>query len=160
MQSAVGEESEAGRAGGGSILDRVRHRPRNIFTPRSPSRRPFSSNRAEASECAELRAENAILKQLLEQQQQLKQLVESVARQDASSAQEKLSAAVRAGLDRAAPQVQSAQSVESSKGSVTLVETTSYPSLVTSQVTKDISLRFNGQWKTTQLLDTVVEVSY
>ena len=159
MQSAVAEESEAGRAGG-SILDRVRHRPRNIFTPRSPSRRPSSSTRAEASECTELRAENAILKQLLEQQQQLKQLVESVARQEASSAQEKLSAAVRAGLDRTAPQVKSAQPVVSKGRSVTLVETTSYPSLVTSQVTKDISLRFNGQWKTTQLLDTVVEVSY
>jgi len=41
----------------------------------------------------------------------------------------------------------------------TILETTSYETFLTSQVTKDISLRFQGRWKTTQVVDTVTETS-
>jgi len=175
-----------------SILDRVKNRPKlphfrsskskNLRRPFSPSiTRGSQRNSLSDSECEELKNENDILKQL----------VESVNKQRAEEAKAEISKVainqdplaplsqpnplsllsealkISLGLSATPPLPQAIpgvhdrgiRRVESKPETSTVLQTTSYETEVTSHLTKDISLRFQGKWKTTQVVDTIIETS-
>ena len=165
-----------------SILDRARFRPKNL-------RRPFSGNlsprlsptptRVQSSDCEELRAENELLKQLVDKLTKQLQASELRAQQvttlptatklsplslisEALKTRLGLAGVANNGLTPFLPGIQErgirrvvtqAEPVTS-----TLLITTSHESLVTSSVTRDISILFQGRYSTTHVLDSVIEV--
>jgi len=175
-----------------SILDRVRNRPNvSPLEPKKSSnnRRPFSPkitqgnlrNSLSDNECEELKNENDILKQLVESvnrkraeeakaeinnrainQAQLSQVNQPNPLSILSEALKlSLGLAPTPSLPLAIPGVhdRGIRRVNTLPETSTVLQTTSYETHLTSQVTKDISLRFQGKWKTTKVVDTIIETS-
>ena len=157
-----------------SILDRARFRPKSL---RKPFERPvpsarLSPSRTRSCDCEDVRAENDLLKQLVDKL--TKQVEASEQRVQQSSPLSLISEALKSRLglapvsknglnpflpgsndiDRGIRRVVSqAEPVTS-----TILITTSYQSLVTSSVTRDISILFQGRYSTTHVLDSVIQV--
>lgn len=175
-----------------SILDRVRNRPKlsHLEPLKSQNhRRPFSSpishgsqrNGLSDNECEELKNENDILKQLVESvnkkraeeakveisniainQEQLSQVTQPSPLSILSEALKlSLGLSPTPPLPKAIPGVhdRGIRRVLTIPEPSTIFQTTSYETHLTSHVTKDISLRFQGKWKTTHVLDTIIETS-
>lgn len=162
-----------------SILDRARFRPKSLRRPFerkvSPRLSP-SPSRSQSCQCEELRAENEALKQLVDKltvQLQSSELKAQQSSQPSLSPLSLISEALKTRLGLApvsnnglAPflpginergirrVVTQAEPVTS-----TILITTSYESLVTSSVTRDISILFQGRYSTTHVLDSVIETS-
>ena len=161
-----------------SILDRARFRPKSLRRPFERKLSPrLSPTRAQSSDCEELRAENELLKQLVDKL--TKQLEASEVRAQQASPVTSLSPLslisealkTRLGLAQVSnngltpflPGIneRGIRRVVSQGEPVTstLLITTSYESLVTSSVTRDISILFQGRYSTTHVLDSVIEVN-
>lgn len=175
-----------------SILDRVRNRPKSShldpFKSKTP-RRPFSStitrgsqrNGLSDNECEELKNENDILKQLVDSVNRKKAEEAKVEISNIAIIQDQLSKVTQPNplsilsealklslglsptppLPKAIPGVhdRGIRRVLAIPEPSTIFQTTSYETHLTSHVTKDISLRFQGKWKTTHVLDTIIETS-
>lgn len=162
-----------------SILDRARFRPQSLRRPfqrkASPRLSP-SPVRSQSSECEDLRAENEVLKQLVDKLSVELQSSELRAQKSSPASLSPLSLISEAlksrlglapvsnnglapflpginerGIRRVVTQAEPVTS--------TILITTSYESLVTSSVTRDISILFQGRYSTTHVLDSVIETS-
>ena len=161
-----------------SILDRARFRPKSLRKPfERPSSARLSPSRVKSCDCdcEDLRTENDLLKQLVEKlskQVEARQQVQQVQQVQQASPLSLISEALKTRLglapvsknglnpflpginDRGIRRVVTqAEPVTS-----TLLITTSYESLVTSSVTRDISILFQGRYSTTHVLDSVIQV--
>ena len=158
-----------------SILDRARFRPKSLRKPfeRASSPRLSPSRVRSDCDCEDLRTENDLLKQLVEKLS--KQVEASEQRLQQSSPLSLISEALKTrlgltpisknglnpflpgtnerGIRRVVGQAGQAEPVTS-----TILITTSYQSLVTSSVTRDISILFQGRYSTTHVLDSVIQV--
>ena len=163
-----------------SILDRARFRPKSLRRPfernLSPRLSPSQSRGQPSSECEDLRAENELLKQLVDKLTAQLQSSELKAQQVSPASLSPLSLISEAlktrlglapvsnnglapflpgikerGIRRVVTQAEPITS--------TLLITTSYETLVTSSVTRDISILFQGRYSTTHVLDSVIEVN-
>eukprot|EP00092_Neocalanus_flemingeri_P007168 GFUD01007745.1.p1 GENE.GFUD01007745.1~~GFUD01007745.1.p1 ORF type:complete len:525 (+),score=98.23 GFUD01007745.1:198-1772(+) len=159
---------------GGPLKSKNQRRPFIPSATRGSNRNSLSDN-----ECEDLKNENDILKQLVESVNKKKAAeakINNVARiQDQLSQVNQpnplsiLSEALKIslGLAPTPPLPQSIPGVHdrgirrvlSNPEPSTIYQTTSYETHLTSHVTKDISLRFQGRWKTTHVLDTIIETS-
>lgn len=156
-----------------SILDRARFRPKSLRKPfERPSSPRVSPSRSRSCDCEDVRTENDLLKQLVDKL--TKQVEASEQRvQQQSSPLSLISEALKTrlglapvsknGLNPFLPGsnergirrvVSQAEPVTS-----TILITTSYQSLVTSSVTRDISILFQGRYSTTHVLDSVIQTS-
>jgi len=171
-----------------SILDRVRNRssrPTFDALKRTNNRSPFSPqitsgklrNSLSENECENLKNENDILKQLVEsvnkqraeeakaaitQQEQLAQVSQPNPLSVLSEALKiSLGLAPTPPLPQAVPGVhdRGIRRVDNKPETSTVLKTTSYETHLTSELTKDISLLFQGKWKTTQIVESVIETS-
>jgi len=169
------------------VRNRPNRPNRPSFDPlkRTNNRRPFSPqitsgklrNSLSDNECEDLKNENDILKQLVEsvnkqraeeakaaitQQEQLAQVNQPNPLSVLSEALKiSLGLAPTPPLPQAVPGVhdRGIRRVNTKPETSTVFQTTSYQTHLTSEVTKDISLLFQGKWKTTQIVESVIETS-
>ena len=158
-----------------SILDRARFRPKSLRKPfERPSSPRLSPSRVRTSDCdcEDLRTENDLLKQLVEKLS--KEVEASEQRVQQASPLSLISEALKTRLGLAPVSKNGLKPFLAGPGTnergirrvvtqaepvtSTLLITTSYESLVTSSVTRDISILFQGRYSTTHVLDSIIQV--
>jgi len=165
-----------------SLLDRVRERQKGGF-PQTTRKKDAVRQAVHSEECEALKTENELLKQLVasvksaavKNRDQARQLSSLQALQQLQQRPTPLSplALLANILQSPSDNLPSSSHGSPSSSSLerevrrvvqqpdfsTVIQTVSYETVVTTEGTKEISLRFQGKWKTTQIVQAVIQTS-